>query len=75
MQRGSGLGVLVLAFGHVENDDPLWHGDLDRGETDAGRGIHGLEHIVHERVDAPVDGGHRRAFEPQTRIRKGDDGP
>ena len=68
-------GVLVFAFRDVENEDPLWHGNLDRGETDAGRGIHGLEHIVHERADARVDRGHRRAFEAQTRIREGNNRP
>ncbi len=65
----------TFAFGHVENDHPLLHGDLNRGKPDARRGIHGLKHVVHERADAVVDRGHWRANEAQTRIGKGDDGP
>jgi hypothetical protein len=64
-------GGLVLAFRDVKNENPLRHRDLDRGKTDAGRRIHGLKHIVHQRVNACVDRGHRRAFVPQTRIREG----
>ena len=71
LRRGGCIG----AFGHVENDHSFLHGDLNRGETDAGRGIHGFEHIIHERADALVDFGHRRAHKAQTRIGKGDYGP
>src|SRR3984893_12105181 len=65
----------IGAFGHVEESHPLSHGDLNCRETDARRGIHGLEHIVHKRADALVDFGHRRADKAQTRIGKGDYGP
>ncbi len=68
-------GGFIDAFGHVENNHPLLHGDLNRREPDAGRGIHGFEHIVHERADAFVDFGHRRAHKAQTRIGKSDYGP
>jgi hypothetical protein len=67
--------IFVGAFGHVENDHSMSHGDLNGREADAGRGIHGLEHIVHKRADALVDFGHRRGHKAQTRIGEGDYGP
>src|SRR5262245_24965703 len=42
------LAGLVLLLHEIHHHDALRHPDLDRGKPDAGRGIHGVEHVVHE---------------------------
>ncbi len=54
-----GLGVLVL-FLQVDHQHAQGHADLDRGEADAGRFVHRLEHVLDERLQLVVerlDGG------------------
>ena len=45
----------VLADREVDHDDAQGDADLRRGQADAGRGVHGLDHVVEERVDRAVD--------------------
>ena len=46
--------------GEIHHDDAQRHADLDRGEADAGRVIHGFQHVIHQRAvlvgDGPLDG-------------------
>ncbi len=47
------LGVFVL--GDIADDDAPRHRDLDRGEPDARRVIHRLQHVIHQRAHRVVD--------------------
>ena len=48
--RRLGLAVLVL-LGEVHGDQPQRLRDLDRRQPDAGRVVHGLEHVVGKLAD------------------------
>ena len=67
------LGLLVLALGDVDDREPPGDADLDGGEADAGRVVHGLQHVVHETAEIVVDALYRRAFQAQLAVGKGDD--
>ena len=51
---------LTLAVAMVEVHDDHADGltDLDGGQTDAGRRVHGLQHVVHQRAQTVVDHRH-----------------
>ena len=63
-----------LALGDVEDDDAGVDRDLRRGEADAGRVIHGLQHVIHQRADPVVHGGDGPGDEAQAAVGQGDDG-
>src|SRR5690606_35086034 len=42
---------LVAALGHVDDHEALVHVDLGRGQADARRGVHGLEHVVEQALE------------------------
>ena len=64
LMKTCGCLRLVL-LGEVHGDDALRHADLDGSKPDAGRGVHGLEHVVDQRAQRLVDGLHRLGFQPQ----------
>ena len=66
--------VLVVLAVDVEHDDALQRADLRRGEADAGRGVHRLQHVVHELAHLGVDRGDRQGLLLQARIGRGEDG-
>jgi hypothetical protein len=41
----------VLLLRHVDHHEALVHVDLAGGEADAGRGIHGLEHVIDQALE------------------------
>ena len=51
----------------------LRHADLDGGKPDAGRRIHGLEHVVDQRAQRLVDRLHRLGLQPQPLVGKDED--
>ncbi len=66
------LRLLVLA-GDIHDDHAQWHADLDRGEPDAGCGIHCFQHVIHELADLvahPAFDGFGSFL--QTRVRDGE---
>ena len=65
-QRDRMLGL--LAARRVDGDHALCDADLHRGEPDARRVVHGLEHVLRERPHLLVDARDRRRFLPQQRI-------
>ena len=67
------FGLLVLALGDVDHGEPAGDADLDGGETDAGRVVHGLQHVVHEAAEIVVDALHRRTLQAQLAVGQGDD--
>ncbi len=67
------LWFLVVLARDIDDDDALRHGNLDRGQSDARRGIHGFQHVVHQLADFVIDAIDRLADETQARIRKGYD--
>ena len=46
------LPRLFLVLDEIHHHDALRHADLDGGETDAGGGVHGVEHVVHEGAES-----------------------
>ena len=64
----------LLGLARVDDDDALGHGDLDRREADAGRLVHGLQHVVEQTPHLRVDTVDRFGNLSQQRIRKRDDG-
>ena len=64
----NGLAALLLRFLQVDDEDALRHADLDGGEADAGRGIHGVEHIGDELAQIVVHGLHRPGNLPEQRV-------
>ena len=52
------LLFLVLA-GKIDHHHALGHRDLDGGKPDAGRVIHGLQHVLRQLADGRRDGSHR----------------
>ena len=57
-----GARLFVLPFGDIEHEHALHLADLGRGKADARRGVHRLQHVVHQRADLVVDGGDRAGF-------------
>ena len=56
--RGSLTGLLpssILRLLQVHHQQALGHADLDRGEADAGRVVHRLEHVGDQRAQLVVD--------------------
>jgi hypothetical protein len=68
----AGLDVLAV---DVEHDDALQHADLRRGEPDAGRLVHRLQHVIHQLAHLGIDRGDRLGLLLETRIGRGEDGP
>ena len=66
------LAVLV-PLGEIHRDQPQRLGDLDRRKPDAGRVIHGLEHVVGELADLRRDFFDRLGDQPQLLVRQDDD--
>src|SRR3546814_20685051 len=65
--------LLFLVFaGDVDDDGPLQHADLGRGQADAGGVVHGLQHVVHQPPDAVVAGLDGSANLLQARVGGGD---
>ncbi|MOA10989.1 hypothetical protein D3C78_1309030 [compost metagenome] len=50
---------LALVLGQVHHHQTLVHVDLGRGQADAGRRVHGLEHVVDQLAQGVVHRGHR----------------
>ncbi len=67
---GSG-GILLL--GDVDGDDPLGHGDLDRGQADAGGVVHGLEHVVDQPPGLGINRFHRFGDQPEPLVGENND--
>ena len=67
-----GLCVVFL-FRQVHDHDALGDADLYRRKPDAGRGIHGLEHVLDQRADAGVDALDRLGIKPQPLVGKYED--
>ena len=63
----------LVLLGEVHGDHALRHADLDGGKPDAGRRIHGLEHVVDQRAQRLVDRRHRLGFEPQPLVGEDED--
>src|SRR6266436_2774703 len=68
------LGLAVLALlGEIHRDQPHRLRDLDRRKPDAGRVVHGLEHVVGELADLRRDLFDRPGDQPQLLVRQDDD--
>src|SRR5262249_33580188 len=65
--------VALLLLGEVHGHDTLGNTDLDGGKADAGRVIHGLEHVVDQSLDLTVNLLDRLRLEPQSPVREDDD--
>ena len=63
--------VFALLLGEIDGDDPLLYADLDGREPDAGRLVHGREHVVDQSAQFRVDGFHRFGCQAQSFV--GDD--
>ena len=50
---------LITFLGHVEDQQLLVHVDLGRGEADARRGVHGLEHVIDQGLQGRIEHGDR----------------
>ncbi len=70
---GQGLFVVGIGFLQVDDEQPLRHADLDRGETDAGRRVHGREHVVDQRPELGRDLLDGRGDLPKHRARSFED--
>ena len=66
------LGRLVL--GRIHDDQPARNADLRRGKADAGRVIHGRQHVVHELAQRGIDALDGLGLLAQDGVRDGDDG-
>lgn len=62
----------VAVFGDVDDHDPALHADLNGGQSDARRGIHGFKHVVDEPLDTGIDPGNRLGRATQPRIGEGE---
>ena len=71
MKQRAGLDVLAV---DVEHDDALQLADLRRGEADAGRGVHRLQHVVHQLAHLGIDRRDRLGLLLEARIGRGEDG-
>src|SRR3984957_8334123 len=63
----------LALLGEIEHDDALGDADLNRGETDSRRVMHGLDHLVHQLAQGVVDGLYRLARLAQPRVGQNDD--
>ena len=63
---------LVLA-GDVDHQQAARHADLNRRQSDAGRIIHGLDHVLDKAREFLVDALHRLALLAQNRVGQIDD--
>ncbi len=63
----------LLVLGDIEDDEAFQNSDLNGGETNARRGVHGLEHVVGKLQDLPIDLLDRGGDLSQDGIRHGDD--
>src|SRR5437773_988655 len=50
---------LIALRGKVDDEEALVHVDLGGREPDAGRAVHGLEHVVDQRAEGGVEARHR----------------
>ena len=64
-------GRLFIRLGQVHHDDALGHADLDRRQADAVGGVHGVQHVVHERTKIVINLFNRLGDFLQDRIRDG----
>ena len=72
--RGSRLGLAVLVgLGEIHGDQPQRLRDLDRRKPDAGRVVHGLEHVVGKLADLRRDLLDRLGDQPQLLVGQDDD--
>ena len=53
----------------VDHQHPFGHADLDRGQTDARRVVHGVEHVLDQRFQFVVKHRHGFGHGFQARIR------
>ena len=60
---------LIFLFGGVHHHDTQRDTDLRSSETDAGRLVHGLEHVIHQTAQAIVRFAHRRRRPFERRMR------
>ena len=58
---------------HIDDDHPLRHPDLRRGQPDADRLVHRLQHVVHQPAHLVVDLGDGLRLELEARVGRGDD--
>ena len=70
-QQRAGLDVLAV---DVEHDHPLQDADLRRRQADAGRGVHRLQHLVHQATHVVVDRLDRLGLLLEARIGRREDG-
>ena len=63
-----------VVFGHVDDDEALVPIDLGRGQADARRGVHSLEHVIDTAAQGRVKHAHRLRFGTQPRIGIFEDG-
>ena len=68
-----GRGRFVL-LGEIHHHDAQGLGDLDGGEANARRVIHGLEHVIHQGADGIVHHFDSLGHEAQTWVGNADDG-
>ena len=65
---------LVAVLAHVDNDQPLMHIDLRRGQADTVGCVHRLQHGCGKLANAVVDHGDRHCHGMQTRVGVTEDG-
>ena len=58
----------------IGDDHPFGYAHLRRRQTDAGGGVHGFQHVIHEPPDIVIDGVDARCNGFEARIRRCDDG-
>ena len=66
--------VCGAAAGDIDDEHPQRHTDLRRGQPDAWRGVHRLDHVLHERRDVGADVGDRLGLAVQHLIAEFHDG-
>ncbi len=69
----AGDRVAVAPLG-VDDDNLLMDADLHRGEADAVRGVHGFEHVIHQRTHLVGDRLHGSGFLLEARIGRDNEG-
>src|SRR5690625_1390199 len=67
--------AILVALGAIHDQQPRIHADLRRGQPDAGRKIHGLEHVMRELAEIIIDLRDRIADLFQARIGMDENGP
>ena len=66
--------VLTSSRSMSSTIDPLQHADLRRRQADAGRGVHRLQHVVHQLAHLGVDRLDRLGLLLEARIGRREDG-